>query len=132
MISFFGAIRLGFQRYSDFNGRATRAEFWWGALFAILGRIALTLIDMSIGTFSQEARRGLLCTLFEIGTLIPGLALGARRLHDINRSGWWLMMWLGFFLIIPVIVIVVWSAKKSDKGTNKYGAVPDINLTTAA
>ena len=112
MISFFGAIRLGFQRYSNFNGRSTRAEFWWWALFAILGRIALTLIDMSIGTFSQEARRGLLCTLFEIGTLIPGLALGARRLHDINRSGWWLMMWLGFFLIIPVIAIVVWSAKK--------------------
>ena len=121
MISFFGAIRLGFQRYSDFNGRSTRAEFWWWALFAILGRIALTLIDMSIGTFSQEARRGLLCTLFEIGTLIPGLALGARRLHDINKSAWLLLMWLIVWLVIPMILLLVWAARQGDNGPNKYG-----------
>ena len=121
MISFFGAIRLGFQRYSEFNGRSTRAEFWWWALFAILVRIALTLIDMSIGTFSQEANRGLLCTLFEIGTLIPGLALGARRLHDINKSAWWLLMWLIVWLVIPMILLLVWAVRRGDNGPNQYG-----------
>ena len=60
MISFLGAIKLGFQRYSDFDGRSTRAEYWWWLLFAFLVNIALTLIDMSIGTYNREAQEGLL------------------------------------------------------------------------
>ena len=75
---------------------------------------------MSIGTFSQEAGRGLLCALFEIGTLIPGLALGARRLHDINKSAWWLLMWLIVWLVIPMILLRVWAARQGDNGPNKY------------
>ena len=56
MISFVGAIRLGFQRYSDFNGRSTRAEYWWWFLFVVLTGIALTLIDMSLVIFGGRLR----------------------------------------------------------------------------
>lgn len=81
---------------------------------------------MSIGTYNREAQEGLLNALFKIATLIPGLALGVRRLHDINKSGWWLLMWLVFWLIIPLIVLLLWAAKHGDKETNRFGLVPEI------
>ena len=86
MISFFGAIKLGFRRYFDFKGRSTRAEYWWWALFAVLADVILSAVDIKVGTFDWETGNGLISGLFSLGILIPGLALGARRLHDINKS----------------------------------------------
>ena len=145
MVSFQNAVGLGFQHYFDFKGRSTRSEYWWWLLFVVLAGIALTIVDMGIGTFNYESGDGLLSGLFKLATLIPGLALGARRLHDINKSAWWLLMWLSFLLIIPmivllvmgmwlsflliipmiipVIVLLVWAARQGDNGTNRY--VPD-------
>ena len=128
MVSFQNAVGLGFQHYFDFKGRSTRSEYWWWLLFVVLAGIALTIVDMGIGTFNYESGDGLLSGLFKLATLIPGLALGARRLHDINKSAWWLLMWLSFLLIIPmiipVIVLVVWAARQGDNETNRYGPVP--------
>ena len=101
MVGFGEAISRGFSNYFTFSGRATRAENWWWALFAIL----LGLIPFA----------GLV-------TLIPSPALGARRLHDINRTGWWLLL-----LLVPVIgwiVLIVWAIKRGDDGPNKYGPDP--------
>jgi len=81
-------------------------------------------VDVAIGTYNHETQKGLLSGLFGLGMLIPGLALGARRLHDINKSGWWLLMWLICWLIIPLIVLLVWAAKHGDNGPNKYGSDP--------
>ena len=124
MVSFQNAVGLGFQHYFDFKGRSTRSEYWWWLLFVVLAGIALTIVDMGIGTFNYESGDGLLSGLFKLATLIPGLALGARRLHDINKSAWWLLMWLSFLLIIPVIVLLVWAARQEDNGTNRYGPDP--------
>ena len=124
MVSLQNAIKLGFQQYSNFKGRSTRAEYWWWVLFVALASIALSLVDMAIGTYNHETQKGLVSGLFGLGTLIPGLALGARRLHDINKSGWWLLMWLIFWLIIPLIVLLLWAAKQGDNGPNKYGSDP--------
>ena len=119
MVSFPDAIRLGFQHYFDFRSRSTRAEYWWWVLFVILTQQALNVVNIRIGI------------LFGLAVLIPGLSLGTRRLHDINKSGWWLLMWFGIFLIrfgifliVPVIVLIVWHTKPSDEGTNKYGPDP--------
>ena len=65
-----------------------------------------------------------LSDLWWLATLIPSLSMGIRRLHDINKSGWWLLMWLICWLIIPLIVLMVWAAKNGDNGPNKYGANP--------
>jgi len=128
MVSFQNAVGLGFQHYFDFKGRSTRSEYWWWLLFVVLAGIALTIVDMGIGTFNYESGDGLLSGLFKLATLIPGLALGARRLHDINKSAWWSLMWLSFLLIIPmiipVIVLLVWAARQGDNGTNRYGPDP--------
>jgi len=124
MVSFPEAIRLGFQHYFDFRSRSTRAEFWWWALFAGLADVILSAVDIMMGTYDWETRNGLISGLFGLGILIPGLALGARRLHDINRTGWWQLMLVGIFLIVPFIVLFVWAIKPSDEGTNKHGPAP--------
>ena len=120
-IGFQAAIRLGFQRYFDFGGRSTRAEYWWFSLFLMLSGLILRVVDMGIDTYNAESSMGLLSGLFNLLTLIPSLALGARRLHDINRTGWWQLMWLCFFLIVPIVVLIVWACKRGLDAENKYG-----------
>ncbi len=121
MVSFAGAISLGFQRYFDFSGRSSRSEFWWWGLFVFISSVVLTFADIGIGTHHEETQTGLLTTVFRLGSLIPGIAVGVRRLHDINRTGWWLWMYAISFLIIPFVILFVWSVKRSDPGENKYG-----------
>ncbi len=121
MVTFQNSVRLGFQHYFDFNSRSTRSEYWWWVLFVVISGAALSIVDMAIGTYNYQEGNGVIGGLFGLITLIPGLALGARRLHDINRSGWWLLMWLICWLIIPLIILLVWAAKPGDDGPNKYG-----------
>ena len=121
IVSYPEAIKLGFARYGDFTGRSTRAEYWWWVLFLVLADGLLTVVDMGIGTYNTQSDLGLLSGLFGLSTLIPSFALGARRLHDINKSGWWQLMWFGFFLLVPIIVLIVWTIRQGDNGTNTYG-----------
>lgn len=88
--TFFGAIRVCLAKYADFGGRAARPEFWWFALFVTLATSAIAYLSES------------LASVFLIATLLPLLAVGARRLHDIGKSGWWQM-----FLLVPVGGIVI-------------------------
>lgn len=121
MVSFGDAIKLGFEGYFNFKGRSTRAEYWFWALFVLLTNLALRVVDSVIGTSSGSLEDGLLSTLWALGTFIPGIALGARRLHDINKSGWWQLLWLASLLLIPIFVLLWWAAKRGDDGENKYG-----------
>ena len=122
MVSFIDAIKLGFSNYFRFSGRSTRAEFWWWALFTVVASIVLAVVGTLTGTMGMFGDSGLLGTLFELATLIPSLALGARRLHDINRTGWWLL--LIFVVVIGWIVLIVWAIKRGDQGPNRYGPDP--------
>ena len=123
MVNFVEAISLGFSNYFNFSGRATRAEYWWFILFLSIGGLALSAISLFAGI------PAVLDTVFRIVTLIPFLALGARRLHDINRSGWWLLGYLGYILLIlpglvMTIILIIWGIKRGDTGPNKYGPDP--------
>jgi DNA-binding CsgD family transcriptional regulator len=99
--TFFGAIRVCFAKYAEFNGRATRSEFWWFALFVTLVASALVYLSEALGS------------VFLIAVLLPFLAVGARRLHDIGKSGWWQL-----FLLAPVggfvILGVLWAMPTDD------------------
>lgn len=110
MVSFTYAVQLAFQKYFDFNGRSTRAEYWWFSLFTFVGSILLSMINP------------IFQSLFALITLIPSLSLGVRRLHDINKSGWWLLLWFAF--LIGWIILIVWAIQKSDAWNNKYGPYP--------
>ena len=118
-VSFPQAIKLGFKNYFKFSGRATKAEYWWWLLFIVLAGIVLAVVDTLTGTMGMFGDSGLLGFLFELATLVPSFALGARRLHDINRTGWWLLLW--FVLVIGWIVLIVWAIKRGDECPNKYG-----------
>jgi len=111
-----------FRKYADFTGRARRTEFWVFVLFVIVVSAVLLVIDYMMGTVEPTSGYGVLGGVFALGTLIPYLAVGARRLHDIGRTGWW---WLiGFVPIIGTIVLIVFFAKGGDAGSNAYGPDP--------
>ena len=122
MVGFGEAISRGFRNYVTFSGRATRAENWWWLLFIVLSGIVLGVVDNLTDTKGMFGDSGLLGQLFEIAVLVPSLALGARRLHDINKTGWWLL--LLFVLVIGWIVLIIWAIKRGDEGPNKYGPNP--------
>ena len=117
MVDFAQAISRGFRNYFNFSGRATRAEYWWWGLFIVLVSIVLQVVDTLFGEVGQWVS-----LLVQLAVLLPSLALGARRLHDINRAGWWQLLW--FVLLIGGIVLIVWAIKRGDKGPNKYGPGP--------
>ena len=116
MVGFGEAVSRGFRKYFTFSGRATRAEHWWFVLFVAIARLVFAIISGFAGL------PGVLDGVWGIVTLIPSLAVGVRRLHDINRTGWWLLLWG-----VPVfgwIVTIVWACKRGDGGPNKYGSDP--------
>jgi len=122
MVDFGTGVKLGFQRYVDCKGRSTRAEYWWWALFTSAVALILIPIDIISGTHSLLWGMGLLGGLFSLATIIPSLAVGVRRLHDINRTGWWMLLWL-----VPEIgwvVLIVWAIERGNKGLSKYGSDP--------
>ena len=123
MVSLAGAIVLGFQRYFDFSGRSSRSEYWWWLLFVIIAGVVLTYADMLLGTYNEDTESGLIEGIFGLVTVIPWIAVGVRRLHDINKTGWWvlfavLFLWL---LFIPILLLLYWATRPSDQGDNKYG-----------
>ena len=120
MVSFIDAISRGFNNYVTFSGRATRAENWWWVLFLIIGGVSLSIVENIAGMPS------VLSGIFQVATLIPSFAVGVRRLHDINRSGWWLLLW--FAVLIGWIILIVWAIKQGDKSSNKYGPDPRQSL----
>jgi uncharacterized membrane protein YhaH (DUF805 family) len=113
-MNFQQAIQAGFSNYFNFKSRACRSEFWYWQLFLLVGGIVAELFDFGIGTqFSP------LSTLFWLATVIPDLAVYVRRLHDTDRSGWWLL--LLFVPLVGAIVLLVWFCTKGTNGYNRFG-----------
>lgn len=110
------AVLSVYRNYATFSGRAPRSEYWWFYLFFMLASAALSTLDAAIGT------NGLLTGLFLIASLLPVIAVAVRRLHDVDRSGWWY-----FIVLVPlvgVIVQFVWACTRGTTGTNRFGADP--------
>jgi uncharacterized membrane protein YhaH (DUF805 family) len=100
------------RRAFDFNTRSSCAEYWWFTLFNILISIAIIII------------LPVLSTVFSLIVLIPGIAVSIRRLHDINKSGWWLLTI--FIPLIGVILLIIFFIKPSDPSSNQWGAIPAV------
>ncbi len=110
------------KKYAVFNGRAQRKEYWYFVLFNILISIVLAIIDGVTGSFSADAGMGLLGGIYTLGVLIPSIAVGVRRLHDTDRSGWW--MFIALIPIVGAIVLIVFLASDSKPEENQYGPNP--------
>ncbi len=120
------------NRYAAFKGRATRSEYWYFLLFSIIIALILTALDsmiinplLGIQPLVETARTGILGTLFSFGTLIPSVALAIRRLHDIGKSGWWILLGvIPIVNIIGIFVLLYFCIKDSQPGGNQYGSNP--------
>ena len=110
------------KKYATFNGRAGLSEYWWYFLFILLGNLVFSSIDSFLGTTvgfmyqgNIEVKTSLFNGIFSLLTLIPSIAVAARRLHDVNKSGWWQLLML---TIIGILPLIYWLLKKPvDEGT---------------
>ena len=120
-MDFATSIKTCFSKYGVFSGRASRSEFWWFALFGFIGGIVTTVIDVMILGYSVESY-GPTNIIFTIITFLPYLAVGARRLHDINKSGWWQLLW--YVPVIGWIILIIWGTRQGNNGNNQHGSDP--------
>lgn len=114
-MSFTDAVKSCLSQYAGFQGRARRSEYWYFCLFNIILSVVVGIVVAITGL-------KILSTLVSLALLLPGLAVGARRLHDIGKSGWWLL--LSLVPIVGGIILIVWCCKDSDPGMNQYGSNP--------
>ena len=110
------------KKYAVFSGRARRKEYWFFFLFNIIFIIVLSFIDVIIGTYNAQANIGLLSGIYTLAVVIPGIAVSVRRLHDTDRSGWWIL--IGLIPILGGIVILIFMLLDSQPGANQYGPNP--------
>ncbi|HDM8144704.1 TPA: DUF805 domain-containing protein [Vibrio harveyi] len=103
------------KKYAVFNGRARRKEYWMFFLFNLIFSFVLGFIDGILGTV-------FIGTIYGLVVLIPGIAVMVRRLHDIGRTGWWVL--IGLIPLIGLIVLIVFAATDGNKGSNEYGSNP--------
>lgn len=88
------------EKYADFSGRAPRAEYWWYTLAIIVIAIIVSIVESMVGLDHMVGFYGPISLLFMLAVLVPGLAVTARRLHDTNRSGWWMLI-----AIVPYLIV---------------------------
>lgn len=114
---FMDCVKTCFNKYAHFRGRARRPELWYFVLFNFLVSIGLNIVDGMIFGFGSDV--SLFGGLYSLAVLVPSLAVGARRLHDIGRSGWWLLVAL--IPLIGWIILIIWYASRGDDQDNEYG-----------
>jgi uncharacterized membrane protein YhaH (DUF805 family) len=110
------------NKYAMFDGRAHRQEFWYFMLFYLLIYIALSVVDQVTGAFNEQTGTGLFSGIYTLAMLVPSLAVGARRLHDTGRSGWWQL--LSLIPVLGVLVLIFFFVQDSQPGDNQYGPNP--------
>jgi len=110
------------KKYAVFSGRSRRKEYWFFVLFVVIISIVLNIIDGLIGVYDRSMGAGLLSTIFSLAILIPSIAVSVRRLHDIDRTGWWVL--IALVPLVGWIVLLVFHVQDSTPGTNRYGPNP--------
>lgn len=110
------------RQYADFNGRARRKEYWMFVLFNIIFAVIAMVLDNITGLAWESIGYGPIYLLYALFVLIPGLAVGVRRLHDLNKSGW--MILVGLIPLIGAIWLIILFATDGTPGENQYGPNP--------
>ena len=124
-MGFVEASKSYLVKWLNFKERTSRSEYWWGYLFSVIFSFAIGFIigiaAALMGVEEGSTTMGLLQLPLTLFIMIAGLSLGVRRLHDIDRSGWWCLI---IFTIIGIFVLIYWACKKGNEGENRFGADP--------
>ena len=124
-MTFFEAIQTVLSKYTTFSGRASRPEIWWWTLFVVLLHISIGIVDGALPEVTWgyaprvEMMGGPLSLTTSMVLLLPNLSVSVRRLHDIDRSGWWILI-----LLIPIIgalVLLYWMTRTGTDSANRFG-----------
>ncbi len=110
-----------YNKFADFSGRASRKEYWSFVGFFIILSTILGFVDGLMGNFDEESGFGLISGIFILGSLLPSISVGVRRLHDINKSGWWILLSLIPFVNIWILILFLF---KGDSDNNRFGQSP--------
>lgn len=132
-MNFTAAVSSAYRKFASFSGRASRSEYWWFALYLLITSILIAFIESALGLgsgvvssaegeFSASYSGGPLSIIWSLGNLLPSLALGVRRLHDTDRSGWWYL--IAFVPLVGFIVLLVFFCSKGTTGSNRFGEDP--------
>jgi uncharacterized membrane protein YhaH (DUF805 family) len=113
-MGFSEAVRTCFSKYATFSGRAPRSEFWFFLLFCIVVQLVGEIIDKASSSL-------ILGAIISLVLLLPTIAVSVRRLHDIDRTGWWYLL---VFTVILWILLLVWYCMRGTVGPNRYGPDP--------
>ena len=116
------SIKICFKKYIVFKGRSSRQEYISFSVFVFIISFLLSLIEGLLGLFPSAEDWSVLEAIFVLVTFLPSLSVMVRRLHDINKSGWWFFINLTIIGMIPFVYWVIF--KRSDEGENKYGSNP--------
>jgi len=114
------------KKYAVFSGRARRKEYWMFVLFNIIFLVVAMILDNVLGTAIEGVGYGLFYILYSLAVFIPGLAVSVRRLHDVGKSGWMILIVL--IPLIGAIWLIVLTVKDSKPGENEYGPNPKENI----
>jgi uncharacterized membrane protein YhaH (DUF805 family) len=113
------------KKYAVFYGRARRAEYWNFVLFNIIVSIILSVVDHGLGTYDLDTHAGLLGGIYSLLIIFPSLGVTVRRLHDTDRSGWWIL--ISLIPLIGAIVLLVFLAQDSQPEQNRFGVNPKLS-----
>ncbi|WP_285163385.1 DUF805 domain-containing protein [Shewanella goraebulensis] len=113
------------KNYINFKDRARRKEYWFFVLFNVIAGILLGIMDNITGTLNQETGYGLLSGIYSLAVFLPALGVSVRRLHDTDRSGWWILSAL--IPLIGALILLYFFVSDSQEETNRFGPNPKGN-----
>jgi uncharacterized membrane protein YhaH (DUF805 family) len=113
------AVATCFKKYAVFSGRASRSEYWYFALFYFLGNIAAGILDAVV---MRNPNIQIFSSIFDLALVLPFLAVEIRRLHDVDRSGWWVL--ISLTIIGMIFPLLVWKCRQGTAGPNRFGDDP--------
>ncbi|MDE7144910.1 MAG: DUF805 domain-containing protein [Duncaniella sp.] len=118
-LSFGEAVKLAVTtNYCNFNGRSSRSEYWWFALALFILSAIIRVI------FGMDTTGQIVSGIVNIALLLPSLGVAVRRMHDIGKSGWWVL--INLIPLVGLIIFIVWTVKDSQPTPNQYGPVPNL------
>lgn len=126
-MDFSTAVKTCLSKYATFSGRAARSEYWWFFLFVVVGSLILQVLELILlgGFVGPDGDIGIFSSIFSLAVLLPTIAVGVRRLHDRDMSGWWYLL-----VLIPLIgglILLFFFVQKGTEGPNRFGPDPTVS-----
>jgi uncharacterized membrane protein YhaH (DUF805 family) len=118
IMNFFEAIGSGLRNYANFSGRATRPEYWYWIVPVVIINVVLGVVDQTLSPGTQMGTLSWVTMVVFLASILPTLGVSIRRLHDIDRSGWWFLLW---FTLVGGVVVIYWACQQGTAGSNSFG-----------